>query len=265
MDSRVTFANVDEASSADASALFARMSSYKSTEPFTSSFEFMAGVLPESGRVVDVGPGNGEDAAVLSSLGFDVTGVDVRTDLVSPSSWTLLQGSAYDLPVSTGSVQVVWANRVIHHLLDLERFAAEAFRVLVPGGLVVVCWPDRSLFACSDSALDVPVRKFLLGPGCDTAAPRSKDQVLATLEAAGFAFTACASFTHRKHGSDALGYALPLVFEGALDAAAASMGPGQASRLREFVSSLEEGAGWVDLSLTVLVLSRPWVRAHSTW
>ena len=45
---------------------------------------------------------------------------------------------ACDLPLFDETIDVIWAFAVAHHMPDLDRFLAEAARVLRPGGRCVL-------------------------------------------------------------------------------------------------------------------------------
>jgi ubiquinone/menaquinone biosynthesis C-methylase UbiE len=47
------------------------------------------------------------------------------------------EGTAENLPVSTGSATVVWSLATVHHWKDATKGLAEAHRVLAPGGRVL--------------------------------------------------------------------------------------------------------------------------------
>lgn len=52
---------------------------------------------------------------------------------------------AHSLPFEDGSFDVVLSNLTVHHLGDPDKFLAEAFRVLRPGGrLAFTVWADLS-------------------------------------------------------------------------------------------------------------------------
>jgi len=96
-------------------------------------------------HVVDIGCGPGTAAREASRRGADVTGVDPAPVMLrlarmlargaTSIRWT--EGAAEHLPVTDGSVSVVWSIATVHHWRDLTAGLAEARRVLKPGGRFV--------------------------------------------------------------------------------------------------------------------------------
>lgn len=107
----------------------------------------MAGWVDARGRrVADIGCGGGVYAHAWLDLGAaSVVGVDSSEPLLASAraegdrpglSFVLGDAAATGLPA--GSVDVVFARALVHHLPALEPVAAEAFRLLSPGGRLVV-------------------------------------------------------------------------------------------------------------------------------
>ncbi len=101
--------------------------------------------------VLDVGAGVGGPAHRLAGLtGCRVVAVDVLPAVLleakrrvsrSPGEQqrvTFVAGSAEALPISSQSVDQVWSLGVVAHVGDQERFAGDVFRVLRPGGVLVL-------------------------------------------------------------------------------------------------------------------------------
>lgn len=102
-------------------------------------------------RILNVGCGEGLDAVILAALGAKVIGLDVSDAAVAVTKarayangvtdrLTALVADATALPVSSGSIDVVLAVAVMHHV-DIPRAAAELARVLRPGGVAVFVEP----------------------------------------------------------------------------------------------------------------------------
>lgn len=97
-----------------------------------------------AGRAVDVGPGPGGNAAVLRDLGWQVTGVElteVGAQLCAERGLDVVRGDATLLPIADRSVDLVMSTDVWEHVEDHESVAAESFRVLRPGGRLLVAVP----------------------------------------------------------------------------------------------------------------------------
>jgi SAM-dependent methyltransferase len=97
-----------------------------------------------AGRALDVGPGPGGNAAVLRDLGWQVTGVElteVGARLCAERGLDVVRGDATRLPVADQSIDLVMSTDVWEHVEDHETVAAESFRVLRPGGRLLVAVP----------------------------------------------------------------------------------------------------------------------------
>lgn len=107
-------------------------------------------VLPKPAEtILDIGSGNGLLSAELArAVGPDgrIIGVDPSQDMRDAAiarcaefEWVEFRdGSAYDLPVETGSVDKAVSVQVFEYLDDLPRACQEVARVLRPGGRLVV-------------------------------------------------------------------------------------------------------------------------------
>ncbi len=121
--------------------------------------------------VVDFGCGSGDNALVLARRGARVVGVDIseallqlarrrveannrRVALLLEGRANFVAGSAHDLPLTDGSVDVVLGIAILHHL-DLAATSREVRRILRTGGLAVFQEPVR------DSALMRGVRRLI--------------------------------------------------------------------------------------------------------
>jgi SAM-dependent methyltransferase len=105
-------------------------------------------------RVVDFGCGSGANSVLLARRGASVVGIDISISLLQIGQERLaangvageanfVVGSAHDLPLAAGSVDVVFGIAILHHL-DLEMVAREVHRVLKPGGRAIFQEPVRN-------------------------------------------------------------------------------------------------------------------------
>ncbi|MGV9825194.1 class I SAM-dependent methyltransferase [Gordonia sp. NPDC003429] len=103
-------------------------------------------------RVLEAGSGEGYGAAMLGAAGAHVTCVDYDPSAVEHTrrrypGLTVVQANLVDLPLPDGSVDVVVNFQVIEHLWDQARFVDECFRVLSPGGRLMMSTPNRITFS----------------------------------------------------------------------------------------------------------------------
>ena len=130
-----------------------------------------------AGRAIDVGPGPGGNAAVLRDLGWQVTGVELTHTgalLCASRGVPVVRGDATRLPVANASVDLVMSTDVWEHVEDHEAVARESFRVLRPGGRLLVAVPaDMVLWSGHDVALG-HVRRY------------ERQELLGLVEAQGF-------------------------------------------------------------------------------
>lgn len=105
------------------------------------------GLLGQDARLFELGCGNGSVAAKISSLGWDVTGVDpsaegIQRAIVAYPDLKLARGSAYDdLAGTYGTFPVLLSLEVVEHVYAPRDYAQTAFRLLEPGGVAIFSTP----------------------------------------------------------------------------------------------------------------------------
>jgi SAM-dependent methyltransferase len=100
----------------------------------------------ENAAILDVGCGIGVYVKRFHDFSQSVYGVDVDTERVQEASKYLpniKQGSAEALPYNDGLFDIVLSHEVLEHVGDERKAVNEAFRVLKPGGRLVVFVPNR--------------------------------------------------------------------------------------------------------------------------
>lgn len=104
-------------------------------------------------RVLDVGCGNGYVLSRYATEGAEVHGVDLTKTGIALSrrrfelnnlSGHFTVGSAEDLPYPNNAFDVVCSMGVLHHTPDTEKAVREVFRVLKPGGRLIVMFYHRN-------------------------------------------------------------------------------------------------------------------------
>jgi 2-polyprenyl-6-hydroxyphenyl methylase/3-demethylubiquinone-9 3-methyltransferase len=99
------------------------------------------------GEILDLGCGNGDLAAFLTSRGYRTIGIDPSVEGVALARkyYPALRfevGSAYeDLKSQYGGFPIVVSIEVVEHLYSPRKFAATLFDLVEPGGIAVVSTP----------------------------------------------------------------------------------------------------------------------------
>jgi SAM-dependent methyltransferase/uncharacterized protein YbaR (Trm112 family) len=97
--------------------------------------------------VLEIGAGAGGHSAFFMRRGASVTAIDITPERVAGTARKLAlldgegrcyQADAENLPFRDNSFDIVYSNGVLHHSTDTVRAVAEAYRVLKPGGLLVI-------------------------------------------------------------------------------------------------------------------------------
>ncbi|MFE9169754.1 methyltransferase domain-containing protein [Streptomyces kebangsaanensis] len=122
--------------------------------PVSEELRFLSCDLLGAGpgtSVVDVGCGAGRAVAELAERDVQAVGVDPseRVIAVARGRWPEADfriAGAYELPLPDASVDGYRADKVFHELAEPERALAEARRVLVPGGRIVLVGQDWDTF-----------------------------------------------------------------------------------------------------------------------
>jgi ubiquinone/menaquinone biosynthesis C-methylase UbiE len=100
---------------------------------------------PEVKEIIDLGCGTGRfSAALADAFAARVTGIDPSERMLAEarrkaaSRVAFRRGSGETLEAPDASIDLIFLSMVFHHLHDPARTGREAFRVLRPGGFVVV-------------------------------------------------------------------------------------------------------------------------------
>jgi SAM-dependent methyltransferase len=141
----------------DAKGPYGRLASnYDRLRPVDDNWWEVFQALVEQGdllgrRVLDVGCGTGVVAAALAERGSRVWGVDASEAMLAQAAsraggaLAFKPGLAESLPFKDGWFERV-VFRLVVHVIDRQRAFAEAHRVLVPGGRVVIATFDPEHF-----------------------------------------------------------------------------------------------------------------------
>jgi ubiquinone/menaquinone biosynthesis C-methylase UbiE len=112
--------------------------------------------LPVSGCLLDVGGGTGRVSSAIRDLVDDVVVADVSFGMLDKADRSSLKpvcGGSESLPFAKDSFERVIMVDALHHVLHHADSAREMFRVLKPGGLLVIEEPDIRTFGVKLIAL----------------------------------------------------------------------------------------------------------------
>jgi 2-polyprenyl-3-methyl-5-hydroxy-6-metoxy-1,4-benzoquinol methylase len=113
---------------------------------FTKCLDLIERYIPQKGKIFDIGTAGGSFLGVANKRGWNVTGCE-------PSKWlaewgsrhyniTIHPGTVFDLNLKEGSFDVVTLWDVLEHTPDPKAVLQECRRILKPGGILVVNYPD---------------------------------------------------------------------------------------------------------------------------
>ena len=105
-------------------------------------------------RVLDLGCGTGHGTAMVAKRVAKVVGIDPSAEAVAyardnhaAENITFRVMDATDLKLRDEFFHAVYSIQVIEHVEEVERYLAEASRVLRPGGVFVVATPNRLTYS----------------------------------------------------------------------------------------------------------------------
>lgn len=112
--------------------------------------------LPVRGKLLDVGGGTGRVASAIRDLVDEAIIADVSLGMLKEAPLSALKpvcGGSESLPFADGSFERVIMVDALHHVIDHAHSAREMFRVLKPGGVLVIEEPDIRTFGVKLIAL----------------------------------------------------------------------------------------------------------------
>jgi ubiquinone/menaquinone biosynthesis C-methylase UbiE len=112
--------------------------------------------LPVRGRLLDVGGGTGRVASAIHDLVDEITLADESFTMLANAprdSFRAVCGGSETLPFVDGSFERVIMVDALHHVAHHAQSAHEMFRVLKPGGVLVIEEPDIRTFGVKLIAL----------------------------------------------------------------------------------------------------------------
>lgn len=126
--------------------------------------------LPAPGRALDIGAAGGGNTRVLLSHGWRPVALEfapTAAQIARERGIEVVRADARELPVRTGSMDLVTAFDILEHIEEDYLAAAEITRVLRPGGTALIAVPaDMALWSAHDTAVG-HVRRYTRGTLAD--------------------------------------------------------------------------------------------------
>ncbi|MEZ4499010.1 MAG: class I SAM-dependent methyltransferase [Thermomicrobiales bacterium] len=91
--------------------------------------------------LLEIGVGTGNFGSALAATGADVFGIDPSIEMlrqIPGNSVRIALARAEALPFASARFTLLYSVDVIHHIVDRDAAACEAFRVLIPGGQIAI-------------------------------------------------------------------------------------------------------------------------------
>ena len=122
--------------------------------------------LPAPGRALDIGAAGGGNTRVLLSHGWQPVALEfapTAAQIARERGIDVVRADARELPVRTGSMDLVTAFDILEHIEEDYLAASEITRVLRPGGTALIAVPaDMALWSAHDTAVG-HVRRYNRG------------------------------------------------------------------------------------------------------
>jgi SAM-dependent methyltransferase len=137
---------------------------------FARDARLISRLLPQDGRILDVGCGNGAALLAIRDVGFThLTGVEIdpaAAERAIESGLDVHCGELLEVDVPAASFDLVRMGHVIEHVLDPMATLKRAYRLLKPGGILMGETPNTDCFDCKLfkrywGALHIPRHIFL--------------------------------------------------------------------------------------------------------
>jgi SAM-dependent methyltransferase len=150
---------------------------------------------PPSGRVLELGCGEGRVCRDLTARGYSITGVDVAPTMVrlareSDPAGDYRVSDAAALPFGDAEFELVFAYNSLMDVDDLEGAVREAARVLEPGGRFAICvthpLADAGMFAAVEADAPFVIKGSYLARRHFDGPPTQRNGV--TMEFRGWAY-----------------------------------------------------------------------------
>jgi 2-polyprenyl-3-methyl-5-hydroxy-6-metoxy-1,4-benzoquinol methylase len=113
---------------------------------FARSLDLIERIVPQKGKILDIGTAGGSFLGVANQRGWNVIGCEPNRWLAEWGSRhyniTIHPGTVFEMNLKENSIDVVTLWDVLEHTADPKAILKECYRILRPGGLLVVNYPD---------------------------------------------------------------------------------------------------------------------------
>jgi ubiquinone/menaquinone biosynthesis C-methylase UbiE len=124
---------------------------YNHVAQFTISAQMLdLFALPSGGMLLDVGGGTGRVAEAFRGMVRDVVVVDLSKGMLHHAvnkGLPAVCAPAEKLPFPSGSIERIIMVDALHHVIDQGRTVNELWRLLIPGGRILIIEPDIRKFS----------------------------------------------------------------------------------------------------------------------
>lgn len=157
---------------------------FKNDEEFEETLKLIRKYAPNATKVLDIGAGNGISSMALALSGYHVTAVEPdKSETVGVGALRKLkeyyklhnieifETFAEEIQFPNESFDIVYTRQCMHHAYNLEKFVAEASRVLKKGGMFITV-RDHVVFDQRDKEWFLsthPLQKFYGGENAFSA------------------------------------------------------------------------------------------------
>lgn len=158
---------------------------FKKSEEFVETLKILKQYQPKAKTILDIGSGNGISAVALAIEGYKVVTIEPNPSETvgvgaikklkkhyNLSNLEVYEAFAEELQLPNESFDIVYARQCMHHAYDLDKFVAEASRVIKKNGLFVTI-RDHVIFNQKDKEWFLenhPLQKFYGGENAFTPA-----------------------------------------------------------------------------------------------
>lgn len=109
-----------------------------------AELQSLRSLLPRGAKVLEIGGGNGFQAACLAAWGYDVASVDLGQGDWAERHYPVIPYDGIRLPFRDCAFDVIFSSNVLEHVADLQALLSESRRVLRVGGFALHVLPSSA-------------------------------------------------------------------------------------------------------------------------